>query len=159
MEAVESSGVLDQRALHDTGMVRNRVSDEVHHFGCGFRDEALEMTVASARLGLTATPPRDATHAIRLAELIGPTVYELAIGDLAGRFLAGFDTIVLDLDLVDAERARYAALSQVFTTTMAAPLRTVPQATWTAMSCERPAGRRRGDAPSRPGERRGGSWP
>jgi superfamily II DNA or RNA helicase len=64
------------------------IVDEVHHFGCGFRDEVLEMTLANARLGLTATPPRDATHAIRLAELIGPTVYELAIGDLTGRFLA-----------------------------------------------------------------------
>lgn len=33
--------------------------DEVHHFGAGLRDEALEMMVARARLGLTATPPRD----------------------------------------------------------------------------------------------------
>ncbi|PYV13814.1 MAG: hypothetical protein DMG07_13305 [Acidobacteria bacterium] len=105
------------------------IVDEVHHFGCGFRDEALEMTVASARLGLTATPPRDAAHAIRLAELIGPTVYELAIGDLTGRFLAGFDTIVIHLDLTEAERTRYAALSQGFTT-LAELLRTIPQATW-----------------------------
>jgi superfamily II DNA or RNA helicase len=106
------------------------IVDEVHHFGCGFRDEALEMTIASARLGLTATPPRDAAHANRLAELIGPTVYELAIGDLIGRFLAGFDTVVLHLDLTEAERARYVALSQVFTTTLAELLRTIPQATW-----------------------------
>src|SRR5207253_3077752 len=35
------------------------VVDEAHHFGCGLRDEALEMSVAAARLGLTATPPRD----------------------------------------------------------------------------------------------------
>ena len=88
------------------------IVDEVHHFGCGFRDEALEMTLANARLGLTATPPRDAAHAIRLAELVGPTVYELAIGDLTGRFLASFDTVVLHLDLTEAERTRYAALSQ-----------------------------------------------
>jgi superfamily II DNA or RNA helicase len=27
------------------------IVDEVHHFGCGFRDEALEMTLAGARLG------------------------------------------------------------------------------------------------------------
>ncbi len=106
------------------------IVDEVHHFGCGFRDEALEMTLANARLGLTATPPRDAAHAIRLAELIGPTVYELAIGDLTGRFLASFDTVVLHLDLTEAERTRYAALSQTFNTTLAALLRTVPQATW-----------------------------
>ena len=106
------------------------IVDEVHHFGCGFRDEALEMTLANARLGLTATPPRDGAHAIRLTELVGPTVYELAIGDLTGRFLASFDTIVLHLDLTEAERTRYAALRQIFTSTLAALLRTVPQAAW-----------------------------
>src|SRR2546426_957849 len=39
------------------------VVDEAHHFGCGLRDEALEMSIAAARLGLTATPPRDAAVA------------------------------------------------------------------------------------------------
>jgi superfamily II DNA or RNA helicase len=106
------------------------IVDEVHHFGCGFRDEAFEMTLANARLGLTATPPRDAAHASRLVELIGPTVYELAIGDLTGGFLANFDTVVLHLDLTEAERTRYASLSQAFTTTLAALFRTVPRATW-----------------------------
>jgi len=106
------------------------IVDEVHHFGCGFRDEALEMTLADARLGLTATPPRDATQAPRLAELVGPTVYELAIGDLTGRFLASFDSIVLHLDLTDAERARYTAVSHVFTAAFATFLRALPQATW-----------------------------
>src|SRR2546422_10730918 len=62
-----------------------------HHFGCGLRDEALEMSIAEARLGLTATPPRDAAVAERLVELVGPTAYELTIGDLAGTFLSGFD--------------------------------------------------------------------
>src|SRR6059036_2407119 len=56
------------------------IVDEVHHFGGGLRDEALEMTVAEARLGLTATPPRDARAAARLAELVGPTLFELAVG-------------------------------------------------------------------------------
>jgi superfamily II DNA or RNA helicase len=79
---------------------------------------------------LTATPPRDATHAPRLAELIGPTVYELAIGDLTGGFLANYDTVVLHLDLTKAERTRYVPLSQAFTTTLAALFRTVPRATW-----------------------------
>jgi superfamily II DNA or RNA helicase len=106
------------------------IVDEVHHFGCGFRDEALEMTLANARLGLTATPPRDAAHANRLAELIGPTVYELAIGDLTGRFLASFDTVVLHLDLTEAERIRYSALSQAFTRTLAELFQAVPRGTW-----------------------------
>jgi hypothetical protein len=60
------------------------IVDEVHHFGAGLRDEALEMAIAGARLGLTATPPRDAGAVARLAELVGPTVFELAVADLAG---------------------------------------------------------------------------
>ena len=33
------------------------IVDEAHHFGHGARDEALEMSIAPLRLGLTATPP------------------------------------------------------------------------------------------------------
>src|SRR5438876_554686 len=80
------------------------VVDEAHHFGCGLRDEALEMSIAAARLGLTATPPRDAAVAARLVELVGPTAYELTIGDLAGTFLSSFDIVTLHLDLTAAER-------------------------------------------------------
>src|SRR5437867_6677189 len=61
------------------------VVDEAHHFGCGLRDEALEMSVAKARLGLTATPPGNEGAAERLVELVGRTAYELTTGDLAGR--------------------------------------------------------------------------
>lgn len=75
------------------------IVDEVHHFGGGLRDEALEMAIAGARLGLTATPPRDTGAAARLGELVGPTVFELAVADLAGGFLASFDAITLYLDL------------------------------------------------------------
>jgi superfamily II DNA or RNA helicase len=106
------------------------IVDEVHHFGCGFRDEALEMSLAGARLGLTATPPRNPAHAARLADVIGPIVYELAIGDLAGRFLASFDAITLHVDLTDEERIVYTTLSQRFTSTFAAFRQTRPQATW-----------------------------
>ena len=52
------------------------IVDEVHHFGGGLRDETLEMTIADARLGLTATPSRDAGVAARLTELVGATVFE-----------------------------------------------------------------------------------
>jgi superfamily II DNA or RNA helicase len=116
------------RVGHRFGLL---VVDEVHHFGCGFRDEALEMTLAGARLGLTATPPRNPAHTARLADLVGPTVYELAIGDLAGRFLASFDVVTLQLDLADEERATYTTLSRLFTSAYAAFRQTLPQATWT----------------------------
>jgi superfamily II DNA or RNA helicase len=106
------------------------IVDEVHHFGCGFRDEALEMALAGARLGLTATPPRNPAHAARLADVVGPTVYELAIGDLTGRFLASFDVVTLHVDLTDEERVNYANLHRLFTTAYAAFRHTLPQGTW-----------------------------
>jgi superfamily II DNA or RNA helicase len=82
------------------------IVDEVHHFGSGIRDDALEMCVARARLGLTATPPPDATLE-RLDALVGPIVYQLGVGDLTGKWLAAFDRIVLRLPLDSEERARY----------------------------------------------------
>src|SRR5438094_2514580 len=106
------------------------IVDEVHHFGSGLRDEALEMTVAEARLGLTATPPRDAGAAARLAELMGPTVFELAVADLAGGFLASFDAITLYLDLTPAERSEYMSLATVFNGVYADFRRIAPDASW-----------------------------
>ena len=106
------------------------IVDEVHHFGGGLRDEALEMAVADARLGLTATPPRDAGAAASLVELVGPTVFELAVADLAGGFLASFDAITLYLDLGPEERSAYANLSALFTGVYAEFRRAAPEASW-----------------------------
>jgi hypothetical protein len=60
------------------------VVDEVHHFGSGIRDEALEMCLAPTRLGLTATPPQGEAAA-RLIDLIGPKVDRLGVSDSSGR--------------------------------------------------------------------------
>jgi superfamily II DNA or RNA helicase len=106
------------------------IVDEVHHFGSGLRDEALEMTVAEARLGLTATPPRDASAVARLAELMGPTVFELDVADLAGGFLASLDAITLYLDLTPAERSAYVSLATVFNGVYADFRRIAPDASW-----------------------------
>jgi superfamily II DNA or RNA helicase len=106
------------------------IVDEVHHFGGGPRDEALEMIVADARLGLTATPSRDPSAAARLAELVGPTVFELAVADLAGGFLASFDVITLYLDLAPEERSAYAGLSAVFASAYTDFRRMAPGASW-----------------------------
>jgi superfamily II DNA or RNA helicase len=105
------------------------IVDEAHHVGGLLGDEALEMSVADARLGLTATPPRG-TAATRLAEIVGPTVFELAIGDLAGGFLASFDAITLYLDLGPEERAAYSSLSAVFSAAFEKFYRLAPQAGW-----------------------------
>ena len=66
------------------------VVDEVHHFGSGTGDEALEMCIAAARLGLSATLPDGEIRRARLDALIGPEVYRASIEELAGRYLASF---------------------------------------------------------------------
>lgn len=105
------------------------IVDEVHHFGVGLRDEALEMCTAPLRLGLTATKASGAAVA-RLNELVGPAVYELHIDELTGDFLAPFDTIVLHLDLSPAERRDYEAMMAGFRDVMCRFRRYHPGATW-----------------------------
>lgn len=105
------------------------VVDEVHHFGSGVRDEALEMSAATARLGLTATPPTgDAAR--RLGELVGPCVFELAIGDLAGSFLASFDLVTLRLELEPHERSLYDRLRDQFLSVLREFQSVAPGADW-----------------------------
>jgi predicted nuclease of restriction endonuclease-like RecB superfamily len=121
------------------------IVDEVHHFGGGFRDEALEMAIADARLGLTATPPRDTSAAACLSDLVGPTVFELTVGDLAGGFLASFDAITLYLDLSPEERSSYMNLSSIFKGVYTEFHRAAPGASWTDFgrhAARTPEGRR-----------------
>jgi len=90
------------------------VADEAHHFGNGTSDEALELSLAQARLGLTATPPDDPERLLRLEELLGAEVYRLRIDDLVGRFLAPYQLVSLRLALSRAERALYASERAAF---------------------------------------------
>jgi len=105
------------------------VVDEAHHFGTGARDEALEMSAARFRLGLTATPP-DEPALSGLAELVGPIVFRRAVDDLAGRYLADYDRVVLHLDLTPAERAEYEREMHAFRDVHRAFFRASPGASW-----------------------------
>jgi superfamily II DNA or RNA helicase len=105
------------------------IVDEAHHFGSGIRDEALEMSAASARLGLTATPP-NGESARRLAELVGPRVFELAVGDLAGTFLASFDVVTIRVELDAAERMLYARFRERFLAVHREYVRMAPHGEW-----------------------------
>jgi superfamily II DNA or RNA helicase len=90
------------------------VVDEVHHFGLGVRDEALEMSVARQRLGLTATLPEDDAALGRIETLVGPVVYRRSVADLAGTWLANFELVVVHLGLEPEERARYDRDNRIF---------------------------------------------
>jgi len=119
------------------------VVDEAHHFGSGTRDEALEMSIAPQRLGLTATPPSEPALS-RLAELLGPTVYQLSIADLAGKWLSDFDLVTLQLGLNPTERADYDADYRVFSAYQRQFRRSDPEATWqefASLAAQTPEGR------------------
>lgn len=105
------------------------VVDEVHHFGDGRRDEALELCTAPSRLGLTATPPSDAGSE-RLSSLVGPVVFELSVGDLSGRFLAPFELVALRLDLDARERREWELAVAAYRPALRAFQRECPGADW-----------------------------
>lgn len=105
------------------------VVDEVHHFGSGLRDEVLDLCAAPERLGLTATPP-DGAAAHRIAELVGPTVFQLSVGDLAGRYLAPFELVTMSLDLDPSERAAWERAVAVYRPLLRTFMRDHPGADW-----------------------------
>ena len=105
------------------------VVDEAHHFGTGIRDEALEMCVARARLGLTATPPGPPA-ADQLGELLGPEVFRLGITDLAGTYLAPFDPVTITVELTAKERQFYESRMLQFRRVHRAFTRQTPEASW-----------------------------
>jgi superfamily II DNA or RNA helicase len=106
------------------------VVDEAHHFGAGVQDEALEMLAAGFRLGLTATSPTEPAQAARLAELLGPVVYRLAIDDLAGTYLASYDIVLIEVHLDRDERRRYEREVMAFRTFNRAFRHISPEASW-----------------------------
>jgi len=119
------------------------VLDEAHHFGSGVRDEALEMSIAPQRLGLTATPPSEPALS-RLGELIGPIVYQLGIADLAGRWLSDFDLVTVQLGLNAVERASYDADHRIFVAYSRRSRRSDPEGSWrdfVSLAAQSPEGR------------------
>ncbi len=83
------------------------VFDECHHLRGPIRSDAARMSAAPMRLGLTATwEPGQGRHA-RMSELIGPVVYDLPLGEVAGATLADYQVVRIPVHLASDERARY----------------------------------------------------
>jgi superfamily II DNA or RNA helicase len=136
-------------ALRNAEVLGNRfdllVVDEVHHFGSGAGDETLEMCVAGARLGLTATLPADAGRLTRLESLVGPETYRASVEELAGRYLAAFRLVTVTVDLTMEERREYESEVSVFRPVCNAFFRTASGASWAefvAAAARSEAGRR-----------------
>jgi len=83
------------------------VFDECHHLPSPSYSLAAECSLAPFRLGLTATPEREDGEEHRLAKLTGPIVYRRDIDELAGTYLAEYETQRLQVSLSEKERERY----------------------------------------------------
>ena len=125
----------DSARIH-MGRIGNRfrllIVDEVHHFGNRLKDEALEMSIAEFRLGLTATPPGDPGQRARLEDLVGPIVFRRGILDLAGRWLADLNLVVLRLKLSERERSEWERERRIFSTVWRDFSANSPDGSWAA---------------------------
>jgi superfamily II DNA or RNA helicase len=121
-------------ALRNVETLGNRfdfiVVDEVHHFGTGAGDEALEMCTAAARLGLSATLPENPVQRARLEALVGPEVYRASVEQLAGRFLAPFRLATISVGLTPAERLAFDFEVSLFRPVCRTFFDAVPGASW-----------------------------
>ena len=90
------------------------IFDEVHHLPGPTYATAAELAIAPFRLGLTATPEREDGGEARLDRLVGPVVYRREIGELAGEFLADYETQRLRVRLAPEEREEYIESRQVY---------------------------------------------
>jgi superfamily II DNA or RNA helicase len=96
---------------HRFGLV---VFDECHHLPSATYALAARHAIAPFRLGLTATPERMDGRESLLDELIGPTVYRRDIVELAGDYLAEYETVHVSVSLSEAERREYEAERAVY---------------------------------------------
>ncbi len=83
------------------------VFDECHHLPSPSIQLAAECCLAPFRLGLSATPEREDGMESRLERLIGPFVYRREIKELAGNYLADYETVRLTVRLSSEEKKRY----------------------------------------------------
>ena len=121
---------LDRYGAH----FRVLVVDEVHHFSGGIRAEALEMSVAPIRLGLTATAPEAGSAAEAcLRELVGPIVCEMHVDELAGTHLAELESMTLRVRLDPDEAVEYARLRRPFLEARRALVRAHPGLDWESL--------------------------
>lgn len=90
------------------------IFDECHHLPGPTYSLAAELSIAPFRLGLSATPERDDGGETRLDTLIGPLVFRREITELAGLYLADYDTVTLRVHLSEEEREAYENAREIY---------------------------------------------
>lgn len=129
----DSACIHMERLGNQFGMI---VFDECHHLPGRVRADAARMCAAPLRLGLTATPDRsDGRHA-DLAQLIGPTLYEIPISAARGTTLADYEVVRIPVHLSETEQRQYDRLSRELRSYMAERRQTDPEFTWEKLCSE-----------------------
>ncbi|HSC88515.1 MAG TPA: DEAD/DEAH box helicase family protein [Polyangiaceae bacterium] len=90
------------------------IFDECHHLPGESYALTARMCLAPFRLGLTATPERADGREEVNDELIGPLVYREHITDLAGQYLAEYQTERVVIELTAEEREEYEAERAIY---------------------------------------------
>jgi superfamily II DNA or RNA helicase len=90
------------------------VFDECHHLPGESYALGARFCLAPFRLGLTATPERTDGRDPVLDQLIGPIVYRKDIVELAGEYLASYETVRVSVDLSADERAEYESTRAIY---------------------------------------------
>jgi len=103
------------------------VIDEAHHVGAWCPAEVLEMLIAPARLGLTATPPEDPRP---LARHVGRVVYAKRPEDLVGDGLSPYVLETIPVVLTREERQHYREHRARFSSVYAPFVRAAPDTSW-----------------------------
>ncbi|MCZ6676739.1 MAG: DEAD/DEAH box helicase family protein [Candidatus Poribacteria bacterium] len=83
------------------------IFDEVHHLPSPYYSHIPELSIASRRLGLTATYERSDGMELALRRLIGDVVYRKSIDELRGEYLSEYETVRLYVELTEEEREEY----------------------------------------------------
>ncbi len=106
------SAAIHSRILSHFGLL---VFDEVHHLPADTYRTIAEGAIATARLGLSATPDRSDLRHSDLDYLVGPVVYERLPAQLReAQFIADYRTERISVELTADERASYDRAAEVY---------------------------------------------
>ena len=106
------SAAIHTRILREFGLL---VFDEVHHLPADTYRTVAEGSIATARLGLSATPERSDLRHGDLDGLVGPVVYERLPAQLRDeRHIADYRAERIGVSLTDEERVVYDRAAEVY---------------------------------------------